>query len=422
MKNAFVFAICLLLAACSGSFGQDEPASPTVEPVPPTAEVEEAAIEEEEAEEPPTEEPPTEEPPTEEPPTEEPEAPEEVDIIQLLTDLGGFDILLAALEESGAITLLEEEGITLFAPEDTAFDNLAPETIDQLFQEPDLFARILTYHVAAEPLSLDELWERRTVEMIPGETVTVVNTDIQPKVNNANLIGPDLQARNGLVHVIDQVLMSVAPPPPEAPDLLTGIETWAPFPTGEFLPIGDAQLVPGAEPMRFAVETLGGLLLDNQVQINTARTVRLEEEGEITYVAPVSPPTDPGNLQEILELQSLAPYPQGEESQVLGVLLLDGELQGDYGPGPYLIYADGLSSEAPLIVLIDESGESVIEFEGVLTEDEGMSIEEFPSVAIFFGTRYCKSWGTNWFTERPYHVCYPCFFGDFNTLGACQGG
>lgn len=163
---------------------------------------------------------------TEETVTEEETTPEETDaaepegdIVDTAVAAGQFTTLTAALEEAGLVETLQGEGpFTVFAPTDEAFDALPEGTLDELMADPtgDL-AEILTYHVVA-----DEVWaadvaemDGQTVETVQGAELTVAvdgeNVSlIDVTGNSINVTDTDIEATNGVIHVIDGVLMPTA--------------------------------------------------------------------------------------------------------------------------------------------------------------------------------------------------------------------
>jgi hypothetical protein len=111
------------------------------------------------------------------------------------------------------------------------------------------------------------------------------------KVDNAHILGSEVVASNGIVYPIDGLLVPAAFVEPRQPlDLKGDIEEWLPYKVGQPLRIGDAELVPGHPIMRDGVAQLGDLVLKKGgAKINTARTVRLEGDGETIYLAPIAP-------------------------------------------------------------------------------------------------------------------------------------
>lgn len=123
---------------------------------------------------------------------------------------GEFETLLAAAEAAGLKEALSVEGpFTLFAPTDAAFEQLPEGTVDELLQPenlPDL-QRVLQHHIVAGSLTAEEVLEAGTLETLAGTTLEVSMEDDQPRINGADIATVDLMAGNGVIHVIDTVLM-----------------------------------------------------------------------------------------------------------------------------------------------------------------------------------------------------------------------
>jgi len=132
------------------------------------------------------------------------------DIVDTAVANGSFKTLAAALGAAGLVETLKGEGpFTVFAPTDAAFAKLPAGTVDDLLK-PENKAKltsILTYHVVAgKVLAADvvKLTEATTVE---GGKVSIAVTDGQVKVDDANVTATDIKTSNGVIHVIDTVLM-----------------------------------------------------------------------------------------------------------------------------------------------------------------------------------------------------------------------
>ncbi|WP_236034907.1 fasciclin domain-containing protein [Alkalihalobacterium elongatum] len=155
--------------------------------------------------------PPTEEA-TEEETTEEEATEEEsslVDIVETAVAAGNFETLLAAAEAAGLVDALKGEGpLTVFAPTDEAFANLLDAlevTGEELLAREDL-ADILLYHVVAGKVMSTDLEDGAEVETLNGAKVTIsLGNSVQ--VNDATVVTADFEASNGVIHVIDTVLI-----------------------------------------------------------------------------------------------------------------------------------------------------------------------------------------------------------------------
>ena len=133
----------------------------------------------------------------------------EMNIVETATEAGDFGTLLAAAEAAGLVETLTGEGpFTVFAPTDEAFDALPEGTVDTLLMEEnkDQLTSILTYHVVPGKVMSTDLSDGMEAETVEGSTVTITTSD-GVKVNDATVTTPDIEASNGVIHVIDAVLM-----------------------------------------------------------------------------------------------------------------------------------------------------------------------------------------------------------------------
>ena len=138
-------------------------------------------------------------------------------LAEVATKAGTFQTLLAAVEAAGlAETLASDEPLTVFAPTDAAFAKLPQGTVESLLkpENRDQLAGILKYHVVAGRLYSDAALEAKSAKTLQGQTLEISVDDSQAKVNTAALLKTDIDAANGVVHVIDQVLL-----PPESKKL-----------------------------------------------------------------------------------------------------------------------------------------------------------------------------------------------------------
>lgn len=130
------------------------------------------------------------------------------DIVDTAVAAGNFKILAAALEKAGLIETLKGEGpFTVFAPTDEAFNKLLKDlgiTADQLLARKDL-KDILLYHVLPGKVMSGDLKEGMQAQTLAKKNVTISLDPVQ--VNDANVVTPDVEASNGVIHVIDKVLL-----------------------------------------------------------------------------------------------------------------------------------------------------------------------------------------------------------------------
>ncbi len=135
-----------------------------------------------------------------------------------LTSRGDFTTLLAAAEAAGLVETLQSGGpFTLFAPNDAAFAKLPDGTVASLLADPEQLSQILLYHVVPGSVDAATVVTLSGATTVQGSDVTV-STDGGVSINEANVIETDLAASNGIIHVIDSVLL---PPGPAAGDIPT---------------------------------------------------------------------------------------------------------------------------------------------------------------------------------------------------------
>lgn len=129
------------------------------------------------------------------------------DIVETAINAGSFNTLVKAVEAAGLVDILKSPGpYTVFAPVDEAFERLPEGTLDELLQDIPKLKKILTYHVVFGDVRSDNLLEIEEAETVEG-SVIAVDTSNGYKVNQAVVITPDILADNGVIHVIDSILM-----------------------------------------------------------------------------------------------------------------------------------------------------------------------------------------------------------------------
>jgi len=131
----------------------------------------------------------------------------EMDIVDTAAAAGSFTTLLAAAEAAGLVDTLKSEGpFTVFAPTDDAFAALPEGTVEGLLADPEALAAILTYHVVAGKVMSGDLTDGMTAATVNGADVTIM-TEGGVTVNGANVVTADIEASNGVIHVIDAVIL-----------------------------------------------------------------------------------------------------------------------------------------------------------------------------------------------------------------------
>ena len=131
-------------------------------------------------------------------------------IVQTAEDAGSFKTLVTAIKAAGLEeTLSGKEPFTVFAPTDEAFAALPAGTLDSLLKDKAALTKVLTYHVASGKYMATDVVGMKSIKTIEGSSLPV-NTTEGVKVGDANVTATDIEASNGVIHVIDKVLI-----PPE---------------------------------------------------------------------------------------------------------------------------------------------------------------------------------------------------------------
>jgi uncharacterized surface protein with fasciclin (FAS1) repeats len=131
-------------------------------------------------------------------------------IIETAKDAGTLTTLLAAIDRAGLEPTLALEGpFTVFAPSDEAFAQLPEGTVDSLLAEPDTLAEVLSYHVVPGRVTAADAAALAAAPTVQGEELRV-SVDGSLHVDGAHVLSADIEAANGIIHVIDSVLLPAA--------------------------------------------------------------------------------------------------------------------------------------------------------------------------------------------------------------------
>jgi uncharacterized surface protein with fasciclin (FAS1) repeats len=128
-------------------------------------------------------------------------------ILDIARTTPGFTTLVAAVEAAGLVDALNSDGpFTVFAPTDDAFAALPPGTVQTLVQNPPQLARILKYHVTAGHLSRQDLIDKAEVPSLEGAPISIRSAE-PFEVKNATVLLADVEADNGVIHVLNRVIL-----------------------------------------------------------------------------------------------------------------------------------------------------------------------------------------------------------------------
>ncbi len=131
------------------------------------------------------------------------------DIVDTAVDAGSFGTLVAAVQAAGLVETLKGEGpFTVFAPTDEAFAALPEGTVESLLlpENKDQLVAILTYHVIPGKVMSTDLTDDMDAATVQGSSVTI-DLDNGVMIENANVTTADIEASNGVIHVIDTVIL-----------------------------------------------------------------------------------------------------------------------------------------------------------------------------------------------------------------------
>jgi len=128
-------------------------------------------------------------------------------IVETAVEAGSFTTLVAAVQAAGLVDVLSGPGpFTVFAPTDEAFAKLPAGTIEALLADKEKLTAILTYHVVPGAVTAADVLGLTSAQTVQGKALRIDTSD-GVKVDNANVVATDIMASNGVIHVIDTVLI-----------------------------------------------------------------------------------------------------------------------------------------------------------------------------------------------------------------------
>jgi len=131
------------------------------------------------------------------------------DILSTLHDMDGFETLHKALHEADLIETLQGDGpFTVFAPTDSAFENLPPGALKELLANKALLKRVLLFHVLSKKLDSDQVAKLHDAMTAGGRKLVIKKDGDALMIGDAKITKTDIQCKNGVIHVIDAVLLS----------------------------------------------------------------------------------------------------------------------------------------------------------------------------------------------------------------------
>ncbi|MGH1542688.1 MAG: fasciclin domain-containing protein [Arenicella sp.] len=129
------------------------------------------------------------------------------DIVDTAVAAGSFNTLATALTEAGLIDTLKGEGpFTVFAPTDEAFAKIPADQLSAILADKEKLTAILTYHVVSGKVMAEDVVKMDSAKTVQGSSVAI-STEGGVKVDGANVVATDIAASNGVIHVIDTVIL-----------------------------------------------------------------------------------------------------------------------------------------------------------------------------------------------------------------------
>ena len=134
------------------------------------------------------------------------------DIVDTSVAAGSFKTLVTAVKAAGLVDTLKSKGpFTVFAPTDEAFAKLPKGTVEGLLKDIPKLKAVLTYHVVSGKVMAADVVKLKTAKTVQGQEVKIDaskwHLHMNPKINDANVVKADVVADNGVIHVIDKVLL-----------------------------------------------------------------------------------------------------------------------------------------------------------------------------------------------------------------------
>jgi uncharacterized surface protein with fasciclin (FAS1) repeats len=136
---------------------------------------------------------------------------EKKDIVDTAVAAGSFTTLAKALGAAGLVETLKGPGpFTVFAPTDAAFAKLPAGTLEKLLADKAELTKVLTYHVVAGNVQAADVVKLKSAKTVEGQDVKITVKGKSVMVNNAHVVKTDIEASNGVIHVIDTVILPPA--------------------------------------------------------------------------------------------------------------------------------------------------------------------------------------------------------------------
>lgn len=130
------------------------------------------------------------------------------DIVDTAIAAGSFNTLVQLVQEAGLVAALRGKGpFTVFAPTDQAFAKLPKATVDALLQDKEALKQVLLYHVVSGKVMSKDAAKLKKAKTLQGSEIKIKAARNKVQINNANVVKADIECSNGVIHVIDTVIL-----------------------------------------------------------------------------------------------------------------------------------------------------------------------------------------------------------------------
>lgn len=131
-----------------------------------------------------------------------------MNLVEVATDAGSFHTLVAALKAAGLVETLSGDGpFTVLAPTDEAFARIPQDELQALIADKEALTAVLTYHVIPGRVMSTDVVALSSANTVNGQSVEVKVMEGRVMIDEATVITPDIEASNGVIHVIDRVIL-----------------------------------------------------------------------------------------------------------------------------------------------------------------------------------------------------------------------
>ncbi len=128
-------------------------------------------------------------------------------VVETAIEAGSFQTLVKAVQQAGLVDVLSGDGpFTVFAPTDEAFAKIPKEQLDEILNDKEKLTSILTYHVVPSKVNSTDVVTLSNAKTVNGKELQI-DASQGVKIDNANVVKTDIECTNGVIHVIDTVLL-----------------------------------------------------------------------------------------------------------------------------------------------------------------------------------------------------------------------